>query len=112
MASFSTASLLRVLTNSQPPSTRARTTTISTITPVFIGSFSFIQDVFIQKVDGVNHLADLLHVSGQQCHRFDPLRLDLFFAAIEQTGERRGIDSESLARMFDNVPFPRRSVNS
>src|SRR5580704_340678 len=117
MASFSTASLFLVLTNSQPPSTRARTTTISTITPVFIGSFSFIQDVviqdaFVQEVDGVNHLADLLQICGQQRHGFDILRLDLFFAPIEKAGEWRRIDSEAFTRMFDNVPFPRRGVNS
>ncbi len=50
--------------------------------------------LLLQSIDCVDHLADLIQICGEQRLRLDLLRLTAFFALIEESIKRRGIDAE------------------
>src|SRR4051794_24132055 len=105
MASRSEASLFRSPTNSQPPRTRARTTTISTMTPDFMGVLLILRG---QRVDRVNHFTDLCHIARQQGDRLDFLRFAALVAQIEQSAEGGGVDTQLFLRAVDDLALARR----
>ena len=60
---------------------------------------------FFQLVYELDYGTNRLQILFEQRHGIEIPRLDLLFAQVQELEERRGIDAESAAGLFDDVPF-------